>query len=213
LAESLFVSAEFRAEGLSEAPKSAILFCMSRRAFPILNTTEVLFMALLLPHERYRRITDIPVGHFAALGKRALILDIDNTLTTHDNPVPGEGVTDWLAAVQAAGVRCILLSNNSAERVAPFAQVLGLGFEAKARKPFAGGCRRACRKMGVPIAETAMIGDQIFTDVLAGRFGGLYTILLDPIEPEHTWFFRLKRRLEQPLLRRFERRNRKKETT
>jgi len=166
-------------------------------------------MGLFLPHERYRRITDIPVGHFAALGKRALILDIDNTLTTHDNPVPGEGVLEWLSAVQAAGVSCILLSNNTPARVEPFARVLGLGFEADAAKPLPGGCRRACRAMGVTREETALIGDQIFTDVLAGRLGGYHTILVDPIEPEQTRFFRLKRRLEQPLLRRFDRKYRR----
>jgi len=170
-------------------------------------------MALFLPHERYRRITDIPVGHFAAIGKRALILDIDNTLTTHDNPVPGEGVLEWLAAVREAGVRCILLSNNSPARVRPFARALGLPFEAEAKKPLSEGCRRACRSMGVSRRETALIGDQIFTDVLAGRLGGLHTILVDPIEPEATRFFRLKRRMERPFLRRFERRKRKKETT
>ncbi len=164
-------------------------------------------MSLFLPHERYRRITDIPVSHFASIGVKALILDIDNTLTTHDNPVPGEGVLEWLAAVQAAGVRCILLSNNHPPRVEPFARVLGLPFEAEASKPLPGGCRRACKAMGSSREETALIGDQIFTDVLAGRLGGYHTILLEPIEPEKTRFFRLKRRLEKPFLRAFERKN------
>lgn len=163
-------------------------------------------MNLFLPDERRRRITDIPAAYFAEIGVRALVLDIDNTLTTHDNPAPGEGVPDWLAAVQKAGVRCVMLSNNSPERVEPFAGMLRLPFEANGKKPLPGGVRRACRAMNVPVHEAALVGDQIFTDVLAARLAGVYSILVDPIEPEKTRFFRLKRRLERPFLAAFDRR-------
>jgi hypothetical protein len=162
-------------------------------------------MSLFFPHERYRRITDIPAGHFASIGVRALVLDVDNTLTTHDNPAPGEGVLDWLAAVQSAGVQCIILSNNTPERVTPFAEMLSLSFEADGRKPLPGGVLRACRRMKAEPTETALIGDQIFTDVMAARLSGVHAILVDPIEPETTRFFRLKRRLERPFLAAFDR--------
>ena len=60
--------------------------------------------------------------------------------------------------------------------------------------------------MNVPVHEAALVGDQIFTDVLAARLAGVYSILVDPIEPEKTRFFRLKRRLERPFLAAFDRR-------
>ena len=162
-------------------------------------------MSIFYPHELLHRVTDISLEHLAALDIRALVLDIDNTLTTHDNPAPGQGVPEWLAAVQAAGIRCVLLSNNTPERVEPFARMLGLEYEANARKPFPDGVHRACRHMGVCEKQAAMVGDQIFTDVLAGRLAGVYTFLLEPIEPEKTRFFHLKRRLEAPIKAAFRR--------
>jgi len=164
-------------------------------------------MSLFLPHERYHRITDIPTDHFGKIGIRALILDVDNTLTTHDNPKPGEGVLDWLAAVQSSGIKCIILSNNTPERVTPFADMLSLEFEANGKKPLTGGVKRACKAMGVKISETALIGDQIFTDVMAARLSKTYSILVDPIEPEKTAFFKFKRWAEKPFLRAFDRKN------
>ena len=34
---------------------------------------------------------------------KALILDVDNTLTTHGNPEPGEGVMQWVRDNAAGG--------------------------------------------------------------------------------------------------------------
>ena len=160
-------------------------------------------MSLFLPHERYHRITDIPTDYFEKIGICALILDVDNTLTTHDNPKPGEGVLDWLSDVQNSGIKCIILSNNTPDRVTPFAEMLSLSFEANGKKPLTGGVKRACKAMGVKISETALIGDQIFTDVMAARLSGVYSILVDPIEPEKTLFFKFKRWAEKPFLRAF----------
>ena len=83
-------------------------------------------MSILYPNQRYRRITDISPQQLKNSGFEGIILDVDNTLTTHDNPKPGEGVMDWLAAASNAGLKLIILSNNTPERVKPFAEMLGL---------------------------------------------------------------------------------------
>lgn len=158
---------------------------------------------MIYPHKRYRRITDIPIESLLADNIAALILDVDNTLTTHDNPHPGDGVMEWLANVKDAGISMMILSNNSAERVIPFAQMLSLPYESDAKKPLTGGYRRACERMGVSANQTAVIGDQLFTDILGGRLFGAHCILVDLIEPEHTKFFQFKRACEQRLLARY----------
>lgn len=155
----------------------------------------------MLLHERFCRITDIDPAQLVSQGLRAVVLDVDNTLTTHDNPTPAPGVLQWLEKARAAGLELLILSNNSPERVRPFAALLGLDFEADGAKPLAGGYRRALRRLGVPAKQAATIGDQIFTDMLGGRLAGLHCIFVEPIEPERGWFFRLKRRLERPILR------------
>lgn len=164
-------------------------------------------MNLFYPDERYNRITLISPRELFSRGFRGIILDVDNTLTTHDNPVPGEGVMQWLDDARAAGLKMMILSNNSPERVAPFAKMLGLDFEANGKKPLPQGYIRALRRMGLEKRAALSIGDQIFTDVLGARLAGVYSIFVDPIEPERTILFRFKRWLERPILALFERRN------
>ena len=67
-------------------------------------------------------------------GVRGLILDVDNTLTTHDNPVPHPEVLIWLEQMRSAGIAMIILSNNHPPRVKPFAELLGLPLYRRCRK-------------------------------------------------------------------------------
>ena len=59
--------------------------------------------------------------------------------------------------------------------------------------------------IGVKPENAAMLGDQVFTDVLAGKNAGLRTILVKPIRDKKTLFFRFKRWLEKPVLRAYAR--------
>ena len=163
-------------------------------------------MPILAPDHWFYRITDIPAEFFLEKGIRLIALDVDNTLTTHDNPVPADGVVEWLEKMQKAGLTLVILSNNSGPRVAPFAEMLGLPYAAKAKKPLPFGLRSYCKEHGVRTKECAIIGDQIFTDILCGNLSGTLSVMVTLMEPEHTAFFRLKRKLEQPLLRAFKKR-------
>lgn len=160
-------------------------------------------MSVFYPHCDFRRIYDIPVSFWRERGITALLLDVDNTLTTHNNPQPHEKILDWLARQRDAGLRLMILSNNHEERVRPFAQHLGLEYIASAAKPLPGRLRRALAALGVRPEETALIGDQIFTDILCGRLAGCLSVLVEPMEPEESAFFRAKRRLETVVLRRY----------
>ena len=86
-----------------------------------------------------RSVCDITPHLLEKLGVRGLLLDIDNTLTTHDNPVPAPGVEAWVAGMQAAGISLCLVSNNHPPRVAPFAERLGLDFVCEGKKPLTKG--------------------------------------------------------------------------
>lgn len=159
-------------------------------------------MALFFPTLYRRRITDVTAEDMRALGARGVLLDIDNTLTTHDAPELSADVSAWLERMQAAGLRLMVVSNNSEARVAPFAEKLGLPFYAKAGKPLPRGYRAAAERLGVPKGECAAIGDQIFTDIVGANVNGMASILLEPIEPETKQkFIVFKRRLERLLLR------------
>lgn len=127
---------------------------------------------------------------------RALVLDMDNTLSMHGDPAAEDGVTEWLDKMRSLGIKMRIVSNNTNKRVAPLAAKLGLPFTANGAKPLTFGVNRAVKAMGVRKRETLVVGDQIFTDVMAGNLAGIRTVLVEPFHLEKTWTFRLKRKAE-----------------
>ncbi len=158
-------------------------------------------MRLFAPDFRMKSVTAITPAFLRQHQIKALALDVDNTLTTHGNPEPGAGVSEWLDSMRAAGIPMLLVSNNSRERVMPFAKRLGLDFVSRACKPLSVGLTKACKVFGLPPEQVAMVGDQLFTDILGGNRKGMQTILTEPILLEDGPFFRFKRKLENKLMK------------
>lgn len=131
---------------------------------------------------------------------KGLILDLDNTLTTHNNPKPADGVLEWIARMKEAEIKMMIVSNNHYERVKPFSEKLGLPFVSDGAKPFTVGFRKASREMELPLKDVAIVGDQIFTDILGASLKSIKTIYVFPFEMESGVFFKIKRSLERPFL-------------
>lgn len=127
---------------------------------------------------------------------RALVLDMDNTLSMHGNPIAEDGVPEWLDKMRRLGIKMRVVSNNTNKRVKPLAEMLGLEYTANGAKPLTFGINRAVKAMGVRKRETLVVGDQIFTDVMAGNLAGIRTVLVEPFHLEKTWLFQLKRNIE-----------------
>lgn len=152
------------------------------------------------PDYVFGSIADIPADFFRREGIDALILDLDNTLTTHNNPVPDPARLEWFRNIRKNDLKMIIVSNNHAERVKPFADYLGLEFVPDGRKPLPSGFNEACRRLGTDKRRVASVGDQIFTDVIGCKLAGIRSIFVFPIEYETGFWFRVKRFLERPLL-------------
>lgn len=159
-------------------------------------------LRFLAPHLRVESVRELSVERLRDLGVDSLLLDVDGTLKRYrQEEVPAE-VAAWLEGLRAAGIGVCLVSNGLGKRIGRFAEKLRLPFVSKALKPFPFGCRAAVRKMKFQRSRTAMVGDQLFADVMAGRLAGLTCILVRPIHPEEEpWFTRLKRPPERCLLR------------
>lgn len=154
-------------------------------------------MEMLRPDEYRRSIFAIDLDRLAARGIRAIITDLDNTLVPWNEPHPPEALAEWLRVARERFQVCIC-SNNSGSRVREFASRLDIPFISGATKPRRTGFRRAMALLNVRPSETAVIGDQIFTDILGGKRSGAYTILVQPIEPQE---FFLTRHLTRPVER------------
>lgn len=148
----------------------------------------------------FRKASDITPQKLRELGIKGLILDLDNTLTTHDNPVPADGILEWLDCMKKNNIRLMIVSNNHTPRVKPFADMLGLDFVSEGRKPLTKGFREASQKMNLPKNQLAAVGDQIYTDVLGANLYGIKMLYVQPIEHEKTNFFKFKRKMEKPFL-------------
>ena len=149
-----------------------------------------------------RNVLGISEDFIKQNGIDALILDLDNTLSLHGSPAAEEGIPEWLDNMRALGVKMVVVSNNTNHRVAPLARQLGLPFIANGAKPLTIGITRALRFLGVPRERTAVVGDQIFTDVMGGNLARTRTILVEPFHAEKNLFFRIKRAAENIVYRR-----------
>ena len=152
---------------------------------------------LLKPDIKLTRVTDISAELLAKYGIKALILDVDNTLSTHHGEVLTDGLEDWLQKMKKNGVKLVILSNSKQTRVEPFANKINLPFISMGLKPLPFKFSSARKLLGTKRRETAIVGDQIFTDTLGGNLYGVTTILLDPIKLESSKSFKFKRKIER----------------
>ena len=128
---------------------------------------------LITPDYVFKDVTHITPAWLAEKGIRALVLDIDNTLTAdRSQELPSE-VAQWLEAMRKAGVALTIVSNGAEQRVKPFARKLGLAYLYRAAKPLPFALMVARRRMGVKRREMAMVGDQLYADRMAAALYGI----------------------------------------
>ncbi len=138
-------------------------------------------------------------------GIRGVVLDLDNTLAGWRALQPTQEVATWLKGLRGHQIKAVILSNNGKGRVRDFAKSVGVPCIANARKPRIRGFLQAMELLGTTQQTTAVIGDQVFTDILGGNRAGFFTILVSPVAREEFVGTRAVRRVEGLVLRHFER--------
>ena len=146
-------------------------------------------------------VFDIDLEKLKNEGVKAFIFDIDNTVATYAMPVLDGRTAAWLKGLSDMGFGVYFVSNNSVKRVRIFAESAGVPYIGRAMKPLRLCLRRACRRMGVKPQETALVGDQLFTDIWGGNRMGMVTVLVNPISVSEDSFVHLKRGLERRILK------------
>jgi uncharacterized protein len=160
---------------------------------------------ILRPDLRVESVLELDVSTLRRLGLDTLLLDVDCTLKRYRDEELAPGVADWLSRLLADGIGLCLVSNGLGKRIGRLAEAWSLPVIYRACKPLPFGCRRAIERIKADPSRTAMVGDQLFADVVAGKLAGIQCILVRPIHPEEEhWFTRIKRPLERVLLARME---------
>ena len=158
---------------------------------------------VLYPDLIVDKVQDIDLDILVDKGIKGLILDIDNTLVPPHMKEADENAVRWIERIKEAGFKVCIVSNATKKRVIKFNEKLKLYAIHRALKPGTGAFKRAMRLMELKAGETAVVGDQIFTDVYGGNRVNLFTILVKPIHNRESFFVWLKRYPEKIIVARY----------
>jgi HAD superfamily phosphatase (TIGR01668 family) len=152
------------------------------------------------------KVQDLDLEALRAQGLQGFIFDLDNTLVSWRRWSVNPAVLEWLKNAQQAGFKMCILSNCMIRRrVTRFSRLTGIPALPKAAKPRKASFQKAVEFLGTPLEHTAVIGDQVFTDVLGGNRMGLYTILVLPVDRREFYITILQRTAEKIVLFRLRR--------
>lgn len=158
---------------------------------------------LLTPDRIFASFTDITPELLTSYKIKALVIDIDNTLAPYEQDLPDEKTLLWFESLAENGIKAALISNNSPERVEKYNSLLSLPAYPNAKKPSTKAILDAIEKMGVARDEAAGLGDQLLTDALAAHRLDMLSLIVPPINDKKSFFFRFKRWLEKPFIKRY----------
>jgi len=159
-----------------------------------------------LPDYMFSRVWDITPEFLREHKIVSLIMDLDNTLARAHSPEAWPGVHEWLMLMESSGIRIIILSNNTEKRILSFLQnKYNYDYISMSGKPLRINFSKAVKLLRTPKKNVAMVGDQIFTDILGGNMSGIMTILVEPFEikGEGGFFFDLKRKAESRYINKY----------
>lgn len=154
----------------------------------------------LLPDYTVKNVAMLDQKFYTDNGIKAVIFDIDNTLVAHTEPTPPDNVLAYFELLDKWGIKFSIVSNNTIERVTSFCSELGVPYYGKALKPRKKYLKKVLDEMNVLSNETALVGDQLFTDMLGANRMQLLSVLVTAVGEDETSFVSFKRRFEKRIL-------------
>lgn len=151
---------------------------------------------ILYPNIYLNNVQEIKIGFLIKNKIKAIILDVDNTLIDYDKNLKEE-VVSWAKDLQGQGIKMYILSNtNKKEKVETVANRLEIPYELFAKKPFKKGFKKIQSILKMKPENIAVVGDQIFTDIIGANRCKMFSILVDPVGKKDFWYTAWKRPIE-----------------
>ena len=158
---------------------------------------------LFLPDLMLSSYRELTPALLSELGVRALISDIDNTLAPYEELDASDEVVGWIGALKEAGVSVTLVSNNRRDRVERYNRRLLCNAYGNVKKPSVKYLVAAMEDMESTPEDTIFLGDQLLTDALAAHRAGMRAVIVPPIKDKRSLFFRFKRSIERPYIKKY----------
>ena len=154
---------------------------------------------ILYPNAYFHKIEDIKVEFLNKNKIKALILDVDNTLIDYKENL-SESIIKWAEELKEKGIKLYILSNtNKKQKVKKVAAKLTISYINFAKKPLKSGFLKVQKNLEEKVENIAVVGDQIFTDIIGGNRCRMFTILVDPINEKDYWYTAWKRPIENKI--------------
>lgn len=161
-------------------------------------------MKNLYPNLYLKKVEDITIETLIKNKIKLLILDVDNTLIDYYKNL-SEDIINWAKDMRGQGIKLYILSNtNNEKKVKDVAEKLKVQYKYFAMKPFKSGFKYVQQQTNIKPENIAVVGDQIFTDILGGNRCEMFTILVDPIDGKKDyWYTAWKRPIENNIKKKY----------
>ena len=153
----------------------------------------------LLPKLIFHKLTDVTPDFLRRRGIELLMLDFDNTMLPYTSRIPTEELLSWIDEMKRGGIKLCVVSNSKKDKAAGFCREHELACITHSKKPTGRGINQCLTRFAVQPDRAALVGDQIFTDVLGANCAGATSILVKPIHLHNIWL-KLRHVAEQPFI-------------
>lgn len=156
---------------------------------------------VLFPDLYYKNVQSIDLGDLRHNNIKGIAIDVDNTLIDY-NKILSDEVIKWVETAKESGYKiCILSNSNKKDKISKVADRLNLHYIMFAQKPLKKGFKKAIEYLNIPAENIAIIGDQVFTDVLGANMMNMTSIYVEPINKKEYWYTKWKRPIEAFILK------------
>lgn len=152
-----------------------------------------------VPFAHAKSIYEVDPEFFIKQGVTTLFIDLDNTLDSYKAYHPKEKSFRLVESLLQKGITPVVISNNKGKRVSSFANDLKIEYVSSARKPFSKKIRSVITKKNLKNDEVMLVGDQIMTDVLAGKGAKIRVLLTEKLVKEDQWTTHINRCIDRPI--------------
>jgi len=160
---------------------------------------------MLLPDLYFKDVPSIKIEDLEQNNIKGIAIDVDNTLIDNRQEMSNE-IENWVSMVKNAGyLICILSNSNKIKKISKVANALKIDYIMYAKKPLKSGYQKIIKKFQLPPENVAVIGDQVFTDVLGANLMKMVSIYVEPISKKEYWYTKWKRPLEKMILKLYKR--------
>lgn len=164
-------------------------------------------MKKYVPNIYQKSIYLIDYSKLLSYGIKTLLFDLDNTIIDVNTGEMPSKAKDLFISLKQKGFKIIIFSNSPKKKVNKYKEYLGVDGVHFALKPFSRKFKEVIRNYNLDTNKTAIIGDQLLTDVLGGNKMGILTILVNPVTDKDSIFTVFNRFIEKRIMKKLEKNN------